>query len=247
MFGPVLLLLLAVAPPATAESLPIAAVEKKLAIWSDGKAHYVVAVPFPTTDEKQYMFYGDGKTFWQQRVESRLVNGRESFFLDFWEPRVKAFFGFRDGKASIHCEERTTEITRLGAEETTAMLASARFLKPRWPHEAYALSRDKAGTYYYVDRQREPQSNRNFRVFVGRRGSMKQLKLTDVVSDSAGEIFVTKNGRLRVSIEKNESSWVQGKTENKLVLLPVEDNAILIHEDLGVYVGEPLGTPCDDL
>ena len=29
--------------------------------------------------------------------------------------------------------------------------------------------------------------------------------------------------------------------------VPVEDNHVLIYTDLGVYTGEPLGTPCDDL
>src|SRR5215471_20083847 len=105
MFWWVLLLMLAAAPPKD-ESVSIATVEKKLVIWSDGRGHYVVAVPFAATDEKQYMFYGDGKTFWQQRVESRLVKGNESFFLAFWEPRAKALFTFRDGKARIHCDER---------------------------------------------------------------------------------------------------------------------------------------------
>jgi hypothetical protein len=27
--------------------------------------------------------------------------------------------------------------------------------------------------------------------------------------------------------------------------LPVEDNVALIYADLGVYTGQPLGTPCD--
>jgi hypothetical protein len=30
-----------------------------------------------------------------------------------------------------------------------------------------------------------------------------------------------------------------------LRLLPLEDNVHLIYGDLGVYAGEPLGTPCD--
>jgi hypothetical protein len=29
--------------------------------------------------------------------------------------------------------------------------------------------------------------------------------------------------------------------------MPVEDNTVLIHKELGVYIGQPLGTPCDDL
>ena len=29
--------------------------------------------------------------------------------------------------------------------------------------------------------------------------------------------------------------------------VPVEDNAVMIYSDLGVYAGENLGTPCDDM
>ena len=30
-------------------------------------------------------------------------------------------------------------------------------------------------------------------------------------------------------------------------MLPIDDNAVMIYTDLGVYTGQPLGTPCDDL
>jgi hypothetical protein len=238
---------LAIATPD--ETVSIAPVAKKLAIYGDGKGHYVVAVPFPTSDERDYLFYGDGKTFWQQRSESRFVNGKESFSVQFWEPRgehhASGSFSVRDGKANIQCDDRTVEITRLGAEETAAMLASARFLRPRWRHEPYALARDAAGKYYYVDKPREPQNNRNFRLFAGRRGALKPLKLTNVVSDSAGDVFVTRGGQLRLSAD--ESSWAEGKRQTKLTVMPVDDNAGLIYRELGVYVGQSLGTPCDDL
>src|SRR5262249_40136735 len=98
------------------------------------------------------------------------------------------------------------------------MLASARFLRPRWPYEPYALARDAAG---------------------------KPLKLTNAVTYSAGDVLVTRTGQLRLS--ESESAWVEGKRQTRLVVMPLDDNAVLIYRDLGVYVGEPLGTPCDDL
>jgi hypothetical protein len=76
---------------------------------------------------------------------------------------------------------------------------------------------------------------------------MKPQKLTNIVSDSEGDIFATKTGSLRVVLDKHESLWTQGKKQQKLILLPIEDNAIMIYSDLGVYTGQPLGTPCDDL
>jgi hypothetical protein len=98
-----------------------------------------------------------------------------------------------------------------------------------------------------VDREREPENSRSFRLFVGPRGNMKLQKMTNVVSDSEGDIFATKTGSLRLILDKHETSWVSGKKKTPLVTLPIEDNHVLIFTDLGAYTGQRLGTPCDDL
>jgi hypothetical protein len=84
-------------------------------------------------------------------------------------------------------------------------------------------------------------------VWSGLKGAMKPQKLVNIVSDSEGDIFATKTGQLRVVLDKHESHWVQGSKKEKLIMLPIEDNAIMIYTDLGPYTGLPLGTPCDDL
>jgi hypothetical protein len=234
---------------AAEETISITPVEAKLHVWTDGKGHYVAAAP-RGSDDSEFVFYGDGKTFWQQRVigSSKDADGWD---YTFWEPRVKARYqasvGSKDGKVQVQCEERKTELTRLTPDEIKSMVKSAKFVKPRWKHQAYAVARDNTGKYYYVDRQREPEGNKNFRLFSGPRGGMKQLKMINVVSDSEGEIFSTKSGQLRLVLGQNESIWVEGRQKTKLLLLPLEDNVRLVYKDLGVYVGQPLGTPCDDL
>jgi hypothetical protein len=247
----IFLALAAGTPPAASDDVSISKVESKLRFWTDGKGHYLAAVPFGDSDERELFFYGDGKSFWQQRVIGWSADGDKAWDYTFWEPRVKAryqaSYGFRDGKAVVQCEDRKTEVTPVGPDETKNLVAQAKFFKSRWKYRAYAIARDKTGKYYYVDRQREPEDNRNFRLFAGPRGNLKQLKMTNVVSDSEGDIFATKSGQLRMVIGKNESAWIQGKSETKLLLLPLEDNVVLIYRDLGVYVGQPLGTPCDDL
>jgi hypothetical protein len=45
----------------------------------------------------------------------------------------------------------------------------------------------------------------------------------------------------------SESSWVQGKKVTRLTAIPVEQNLQVIYNDLDVYRGQRLGTPCDDL
>ena len=79
-----------------------------------------------------------------------------------------------------------------------------------------------------------------------RPGGMKELQMTNVVSDSVGEIYATKKGELRLITSNDETSWVKAGKKNALTRVPVEDNVKLIYSDLGVYPGS-LGTPCDDM
>jgi hypothetical protein len=76
---------------------------------------------------------------------------------------------------------------------------------------------------------------------------MKLAKMTNVVSDSAGDIFATKTGELRLVLNKSETMWMKGKAQTKLIFLPIDANVPMIYTELGVYTGEKLGTPCDDL
>jgi hypothetical protein len=226
----------------------ISAVKDKLKILTDGKGHYVAVVPFGPSE---HLYYGDGRSFFAQRVFGSSSSGTESFDFTFWEPRVKAryqaSFEFREGKFQVQCEERKTVLTPLADGENRAVLEQARFFGPRWSHRAHALARDERGTYYYVDRAREPEDSKSFRIFAGMKGSTKKLKMVNVVSDSEGEVFATRSGDLRLVLARNEATWVRGKKRTKLIPLPVEDNHVLIYTDLGVYTGQRLGTPCDDL
>jgi hypothetical protein len=226
----------------------ISAVKDKLKILTDGKGHYVAVVPFGPSE---HLYYGDGRSFFAQRVFGSSSSGTESFDFTFWEPRVKAryqaSFEFREGKFQVQCEERKTVLTPLADGENRAVLEQARFFGPRWSHRAHALARDERGTYYYVDRAREPEDSKSFRIFAGMKGSTKKLKMVNVVSDSEGEVFATRSGDLRLVLARNEATWVRGRKRTKLIPLPVEDNHVLIYTDLGVYTGQRLGTPCDDL
>ena len=270
MFRHVLLLLSAsyvLSPPALAagKERPVAGQEKrdeerdapidvsevkdKLALLTDGKQHFVAVVPFG--DFSSHLYYGDGKRFYAQRVGSGGSEGDVAWDRTFWEPRVdalwKAGVGLRKGKYSVQCGDRSTEFKLVDAADQAKIVAAASFFAPPWKHRAYALARDNKGTYYFVDRLREPENNRSFRLFSGPRGNMKLLKMTNVVSDSQGDIFTTKKGELRLVLDRKHSVWFAGKAETELVSLPLEDNRIMIYTDLGVYAGQRLGTPCDDL
>ncbi|MSP93164.1 MAG: hypothetical protein EXR79_15415 [Myxococcales bacterium] len=143
--------------------------------------------------------------------------------------------------------------------ERARILGFATFRSHAWKRRAYALARDLTGRYFYVDTGNVPRFAMAFQLWAGPRGDMTKLPMHNVVSDSAGDIFATKTGTLRLVLDHTASLWVtsgkgggndkRGGTAKveKLVVLPVEDNGALIYTDLGPYLGQRLGTPCDDL
>lgn len=242
--------------PALAEPAPgldkpakvdVSAYREHMVVLADGKGNYVIAMPVP--DHYTTMFYGDGKTFHEQvTFGGGLDQGSKSASASFWDPRVdhQSRLEQNNGKWQVQCGKRVTPLTPLPAAKAKALLAKATFLVPLWRHQAYALARDDRGNYYYVDRLREAYGGKGFRLWYGPRGAMKRLKMTNIVSDSEGDIFATRRGELRFILSKNTSTWVQGKQRKDLVNVPVVDNVRLIYAELGVYLGD-LGTPCDRL
>jgi hypothetical protein len=235
------------AAPAVSKLVDVGPVKSQLQVLDDGKGHFLVVLPFGE-DVFQHLYWGDGQVFWAQRVSGGGSEGNVAFDRVFWEPRVrerwKASFGLKEGVYTLRCDDRTTVFRPTEQSKARAVLEEATFHAPRWLRRAYALARDETGTYYYVDRARD-EDVKDFRLWAGPRGQLKPLPMTNVVSDSEGDIFATRTGELRLVLDKKESAWVKGKQRVTLKLLPLEDNVQLIYSELGIYAGEPLGTPCD--
>jgi hypothetical protein len=203
---------------------------------------------------------GDGKTFTTDGTEFRPAIGW------FFDPRQttaqndpKRFYGrdprhyshvdadLQRGTCSLTCGDRVTALKLASRAQTEAIVDRAVYT-PR-PHQVapYGLARDRAGIYTYVDRGTAKGRVRDFRVFRGPRGKVRLLKMKDIVSDSEGDIFSTQDGKLRLVMSKSEAQWITGARSQRLTLLPVAENCALIYNELGVYLGERLGLPCDDL
>ena len=246
LLAPALALALLSAPSAPDDRVDVSSVRDTLEVLDDGHDHFLVLVPFG--DMYEHFYWGDGKDFWAIQVFGGMSSGNESFERNFWDPRIRnrsqASFGLREGKYTLQCAERQTTFSPSDPKRKEEILKTAAFHPQRWKRRAYALARDNGGTYWYVDRARAEQVT-DFRLWSGPRGALKPLRMTNVVSDSAGDVFATKNGDLKLVLGKGEASWVKGKKSTDLILLPLADNAQLIYGDLGVYTGEPLGTPCD--
>ena len=242
------------------EPFDISANKANLRIITDGKGHYYAwdfkgGISGPA-------FYGDGKVFYVQRIASGGGVGDTEVSHGLWDPRISwATHGpptmqMKNDTYTITCHPKEVAFTKLGDAEAKAMIDAATWLQARWNRRPYKLARDEKGVYYFVDHQRE--AKRDFHLWVGPRGAMKAQKMTNIVSDSVGDIFATKSGELRLVLNDNKHSvdgakdnkvlkWVSGKTETLLTEVPIEDNAALIYNELGPYVGERLGTPCDDI
>src|SRR5262249_41169567 len=119
-------------------------------------------------------------------------------------------------------------------------------------HVPHLLARDDSGVYYYIDNIAKQYGGNGYRVFVGKRGALKQVPLTDVATDSGGEGVSTKSGDPRIvapaSVEestKRHVTFVRGDKRSDLVYLDTEVNSRLIFKDLGIY--DFIGTLCDNV
>lgn len=206
-----------------------------------------------TWGDEHYAFFGDGKVMYRQRISGGGSDGTTgSFDYAFWSPR--SYRGFIGRKASgeyyVQCgtasDAETFTLKKLPDGDAKKVLDTASFRKPLWKRQAQALARDDAGNYYFVDRMRDDYGGKGHRIFAGPKGGMKELPMTNVVSDSVGEIYATKKGELRFVMDPNKASWIKGSAKTELTIIPIEDNVSLIYGELGVYDGS-LGTPCDDM
>jgi len=225
----------------------VAAVRAKFIVLTDGEGGYLVVDP--TWNDEHWLFYGDGKTFWRQRVFSAGADGGQGTWnMRFWSPRVASqadVVAKAGGAFELSCGKDEVELKKLPDAEATRIVERAVFQKARWKRQAQFLARDDRGNYYFVDRLRDEHGGKGHRIFVGPKGALKELPMTNIVSDSVGEIYATRKGELRFVTSTSSAIWVQGATKLELTIVPVEDNVVMIYGDLGVYEGT-LGTPCDE-
>lgn len=199
-------------------------------------------------DMNELIFFGDGKTMYQQRM---IGGGSQDGDMDFsvWSPRAVglqqgSITVKKDGSGSAQCNAKeTTKLTPASPAEATRVLTKAVFKAPLWKRQSKFLARDDSGIYFFVDVLRD--TGKGHRVYVGSKGQMKLMPMTTLVDDAAGQIYGTKRGELRIVANEGEkATWRKGKKIEPLVVLDPYDNRYLIYRELGIY-GQ-LGTICDD-
>jgi len=250
--------IVAVATTASADPKPtvvdIKPIRGQLVVLQDAQGGtYVVQ---PGADGR--VFYGVGKTLYEQVVLTRSSDGEhQSWSIGLWAPRVAnvapgivqrdndgAYHRYCGGdEAKLDLVQRTGDAANKILDKSTFM-TSAMIRKPRW------LARDETLVYYYVDEIRQVYGGKGYRVFVGKKGAMKELPIADVATDTAGDVFSTKTGDLRLVRQFNDAAhdsatWVKGEKRTTLTILDVDANSPVIYRDLGVYGF--VGTICENL
>lgn len=228
-------------------------------VCTDGKGHYVVHAP--SNGNSPQLFYGDGKRMTRVPLEDNL-GGATFFDPRFINPTANPSFRGADirvhstvdfdaskGTCNVRCGTQRTDLRVLASADAAPILTGASYAPIPNLHVPHALARDERGNYYYVDKGSTAATATSFRLFVGPKGNLKLQKMTNVVSDSQGEIFSTKTGDLRFIVGPGgtQSTWVKGASRTSLLAVPVADNLHMIWTELGVYAGEKRQNPCDDL
>jgi hypothetical protein len=246
------------AGPAERKPIDASAASGKLDGFRDDLGNiYLLPRPgaFPDkATEDQWVFFGDGKTEYRQRlVGSNNTDKVREWVL--WAPRVKgmdyALLERHDGKMLLKCRgeqgwNNARTLVALPADEVQSLLKRVKLMPMLWTREAHVLARDDDAVYYYVDKLMEEAGGNGYRLFVGQTGAMKEIAITNLAVDTAGEIFTTKIGTLKIAGKQVSAAWLKGGGKKlDLTLVDVEADRYLIYRGLGMY-GQ-LGLVCEDL
>jgi len=247
--------------PASAEPKPVAVDIKpfkdRLTVLADADGGIYVAMH--ETGGESRLFYGNAKTrtLYAQVITGGSTDG-DAWDIATWSPRLKDMHpGLlqrrADGTYERYCwGENDAALTELTGDKAHAVLDHYAFVSSASFHRAHLLARDDAGVYYYVDTLAQEYGGNGYRVFIGKRGALKQVPLTDVAVDSGGEVFSTKTGDIRIVSESSPEqsirkhvSFIRGDKRIELVWLDLDVSSRLIFRDLAVY--DFLGTVCENV
>lgn len=240
--------LLAFATPVAADPKPkpvdIKAIRDQLIVLTDPEGGIYVALP----GRAGRVWYGapKSKNVYEQVVTGKSLDvSRGLWQIAVWSPRVSKLqpgsVGMHeDGNYYRYCgDEVKTPLTQLPADKAKTIIDKSNFMSTAMIRRPHLLARDDRGVYYYVDVIRNEYGGKGYRVFVGKKGAMKQRPLVDVATDTGGDVFATKTGDLRIvrttSEDKSAIAWVKGEKRTQLISLDTDLNSVLIYKELGVY------------
>jgi hypothetical protein len=208
------------------------------------------------------VFYGTGrdKILYDQILEGGGGTDGDAWHVSVAAPRASYPFMGAVGRRKDNTFFRScgggsnvsdAELTQITGDKAKEILDKYKFMTTPMIRKSYLLARDDRGVYYYVDVLRSVYGGSGHRVFVGKKGALKQMALTDVTSDAAGDVFSTKTGDLRLvhtvveGKEKPIAQWIRGEKKSDLIYLDLYMNQPVIFRDLGIY--KIPGTICGNI
>ncbi len=227
---------------------------------TDGKGHFVGLRPRRKPDAwtgmRSSVFFGTPKGLTLVPPVGRMADGY--FFDPRFRNRKRHYARWIGDRRYIHsfeldrrgrgctltCGTRRIALKRVDPARVNRLMKGVSWKPGPARRRPYGLARDRKGVYYYVDRA-DAKGARDFRLYKGPLGKLRRLKMINIVSDSQGDVFSTRNGSLRLVLEKEHSYWIRRGRKTRLINVPLGDNLQLIFNELGVYLGKPYGTPCD--
>ena len=230
----------------------IKAYKDKAQVFQDAHGGtYVVA-----HDDPMVVFYGTGKILYQQRLAGSGSDGSTgTWSVTVVTPRLSDLHNGSidrkpDGTYQKWCDGKDDAVlAELTGDKAKAVLEKSQFLTSAMLYVPVLAARDDTGVYYYVDRLAKEYGGKGYRVFIGKKGAMKLMPLTDVAVDSAGEVYATKTGDLRLVHGSDRTQpvaqWIKSGKPMLLTQLDLDVNSALIFSDFGVY--SFLGTICDNV
>ncbi|MEO8548522.1 MAG: hypothetical protein ABI678_01045 [Kofleriaceae bacterium] len=237
--------------PTTVDAKPF---RDKLLVFEDTMGGTYLVLPTAGDAPARVFFAKNRKTAYEQIIVTRSTDeGAGMWSYGVWAPRVSGLSPASiqrnpDGSFIRFCgDDNKISLKPVAADRAKQIVDKMAFMSSAIVHRAHLFARDDAAVYYYVDMVAKSYGGAGYRVFVGKKGAMKQLPLTDVATDSAGEVYSTKSGDMRIVTDNGKSvaSWIKGEKRKELSVLDLDVNSHIIYSELGVY--QFLGTVCDEL
>ncbi len=238
---------------ATADPKPqpidIKPIRDQLQVAQDAKGGLYVFIP----GSASRLWYGTGKELYEQWVVFRGANG-DAWDITTWSPRLTnmqhaAVRRSQDNTYDRYCngETDTSPLTLLTGDRAKQALDKHVLMTELLGRRPRFFARDEAAVYYYVD---QLVGGKGERLFVGKKGAMKEIELLDTTSDSGGSVYSSKLGDLRLVYTHVEggtatAAWVKGDKRTELIRLDLDVNSHVIFSELGIY--KQIGTLCEDL
>src|ERR1044071_9116322 len=139
------------------------------------------------------VFYGpNAKAVYEQVIVGSSSDGEGRWEFNTWAPRVSgnhlaSLERKKDGTFHKGCGDKDDPgLTELSGEKAHAVLDRTPFLSMGIVRVPHLLARDDSGVYYYVDRIAKVYGGKGYRVYVGKKRSMKQTTLADGARRSRG-------------------------------------------------------------